>query len=95
MEPLLTPHQCRLFSELYWWFSSNHRQHYFDSRKRELRMGAYATAPKDNASVLTRFAEYLRRLAGSTKATVRKRYEDMPFDIIIDLETRTFMPQRR
>ena len=94
VEPLLSPKQCSQFREMYWWFTNNHNQRFFNARKGEIQIGAYATAPHDNASTLARFESYLRRLADSTNVAVRKRYEGFPFDIIISLENRTFLPRQ-
>ena len=90
VEALLTRKQRPLFAEDYWWFVHNHQAFYLDSKKGRT-IGAYATAPQDNASVLARYEEHLMRLQNHSNKSVRERYETFPTDFILAILKRAFL----
>lgn len=89
-EALLTKKQRPVFLEDYWWFVHNHEDSYLD-RKKGWTIGAYATAPQDNASVLARYEEHLMRLQHHSNTGVRDRYETFPTDFILAILRRAFL----
>lgn len=89
VEPVLTRKQQELFFDTYWWFVRNHEPYYFDPKRGRV-IGAYATEPKDNASILTRFEDYLRRLASHSSQRVRSNFEGFPTDIVCAILQRAF-----
>ena len=90
LEAVLSLKQQKQFYEDYWWFVHNHQPEYFDPKKGKM-IGAYATAPQDNASVLARFEDYLLRLVNHSAQQVRSRYEDFPLDIVLAILKRAFL----
>lgn len=89
-EGILTEKQQKIFFEAYWWFIHNHEATYFDRRKGRC-IGLYATDPKDNASVVSHFEDYLHRLANHKTKRIRDRYEGFPLDFILAIIKRTFL----
>ncbi len=89
-EPVLTGKQQKLFYETYWWFSHNYQPSFCDP-KRGHCIGVYATDPKDNASVVANFEDYLSRLMNHSSQRIRERYEDFPADIIMAILKRAFL----
>ena len=89
-EPMLTSKQQKLFFDTYWWFVRNYQDSFYDP-KRGHCIGAYATDPKDNASVLANFEDYLSRLMNHSSQRIRERYEDFPADIIMAILKRAFL----
>lgn len=90
VEPVLTGKQQELFYEAYWWFVRNHQASFFDPKK-GLVIGVYATEPKNNASTLPRFEDYLFRLVNHTTQRIRTRFENFPADIVCAILHRAFV----
>lgn len=89
-EAVLMPKQRQLFIDTYWWFVHNHQPEFFDIKKGRC-IGAYASEPRDNASALARFEDYLARLVNHRTQTVRRRFEDFPADIVVAILKRAFL----
>ncbi|MBP5769900.1 MAG: hypothetical protein J6W75_00865 [Bacteroidaceae bacterium] len=90
VEPFLTVRQRKLFYDAFWWFVRNHQPQFADSKK-GMCIGAYATDPKDNASALVRFEDYLSYLVNHRSLAVRQRFDGFPTDIVIAILKRTFL----
>lgn len=90
VEGILIGKQQRVFYEAYWWFVHNHQPTFCDPRK-GLCIGAYATDPKDNASALERFEDYLLHMMTHKSQRIRERFEGFPTDIIMAVLRRTFV----
>ena len=90
VEGVLTLKQQQTFGEAYWWFVRNHESVYH-CPKRGPMLGAYAGEPRDNASALLRFEDYLLRLANHGTQRVRERYEGFPADVILAVLRRSFL----
>lgn len=90
VEPVLTHKQQALFYDTYWWFSHNH-QPIFNDTKKGATIGLYATEPKDNASTLERFEEYLNHLVNHKTQRIRERYEGFPTEIVLAILQRAFL----
>jgi len=90
VEPVLTAKQQKLFSDAYWWFVNNHQEAYHDVKKGRC-LGVFANEPKDNASTLTRFGDYLGRLINHRNQSVRKLYEGFPADFVQAILERAFL----
>ena len=90
VEPVLTLKQQDLFFDTYWWFVHNH-QTTFVHPGRGTVIGAYATEPRDNASTLPRFEDYLLRLTCHSTQRIRTRFEGFPADIVCAILKRAFM----
>ena len=90
VEAVLNAKQQKLFYNDYWWFVHNHQLDFFDPKKGKI-IGAYATAPQDNASTLARFEEYMLRLANHSSKQIRSKYEDFPTDIVLAILKRAFL----
>ncbi len=89
-EPVLTSKQQKLFFDTYWWFVHNYQDSFYDP-KRGHCIGVYATDPKDNASVLANFEDYLSRLLNHSLQRVRERYRDFPADMVMAILKRAFL----
>lgn len=89
-EAVLTTKQQKLFYDDYWWFVHNHQPDYYDLKKGKM-IGAYATAPQDNASTLPRFEDFLRRKVNHSSQSIRSKYEDFPLDIVLAILKRAFL----
>ena len=89
VESVLTAKQQELFYESYWWFVRNHEQVFVDL-KHGNHIGVYAHEPRDNASTLARFEDYLLRLVNHKTQAVRERYEGFPADIVLAILKRAF-----
>lgn len=90
VEPVLSPAQHKHFYEAYWWFSNHHHPTGFDAKKGRF-IGIWSTEPKDNASVVPRFGEYLKNLINHKTQRVRSRFEGFPLDIVMALLQRSFL----
>ena len=90
VEPVLTDKQQKFFFDAYWWFSGNHEYTYDDKKKGHV-IGVYATEPKDNASTLARFEDYLTRLQNHKTQLMRERWKDFPIGIVLAILRRTFL----
>ena len=89
-EPVFTGRQQKLFFDTYWWFVHNYQDAFYDP-KRGHCIGVYATEPRDNASVLANFEEYLSRLMNHPAQHIRARYEGFPADIVMAIFRRAFL----
>ena len=89
-EAVLTSKQKELFDEAYWWFVHNHQPMFFDPKKGQT-IGSYATEPKDNASTLARFEDYISRLVNHPAQRIRQRFEAFPADIVVAILKRAFL----
>lgn len=89
-EAVLTTKQQKVFYDAYWWFVGNHQEVFVDPRKGN-RIGAWATDPKDNASVVPRFEKYLAGLIHHSTQWVRTRFEGFPDDIVLAILRRAFL----
>ena len=89
-EPFLTSEQRQTLYDDYWWFIHNHEAQYYDKKKGTV-IGAYATEPRDNASMVTRFEEYLHHRVFHKTQRISKHYEHFPADIIVAVLRRTFV----
>lgn len=90
VEPVLSGKQQQLFFDTYWWFSHNHQAHFHDPGKGRC-IGAYATEPRDNASILPRFEDYLRRLMQHSSVRIRQRFQGFPDDFVLPILQRAFL----
>ena len=90
VEPVLKPEQNKHFYDAYWWFSNHHQPTFFDAKKGR-SIGIYSTDPKDNASVVPRFEEYINNLINHKTQRVRARFEGFPLDIVMALLQRAFL----
>lgn len=90
VEPVLTAKQQQLFYDAFWWFVHNYEPSFLDP-KRGHCIGAYATEPRDNASVLANFNNYLSRLTDHSSQRTRERYESFPADIVMAILERAFL----
>ena len=89
VEAVLTSKQQTLFFETYWWFVHNHKQNFVDM-KRGPQIGVYANEPRDNASTIERFEDYMFRLMNHKTKTVRTRFDGFPADIVLAILKRAF-----
>lgn len=89
VEPVLTHKQQKLFFDTYWWFSHNHEATFLDTKK-GMCIGTYATEPRDNASTLQRFEQYLYGLLNHKTQKVSQLYEGFPADIVMAIYKRAF-----
>ena len=89
VEPLLTNKQKDSFYDVYWWFVRNHKPVVANGKK-GLKIGAYSTEPKDNASTLEQFHELLLNKANARSKAVRERYGQLPIDYIMAILKRAF-----
>lgn len=89
VEAVLTFQQQQLFYDAYWWFVHNHQPLVIDAKKMQ-RIGLYADEPKDNASTVIRFQEYLTQLMNHRNKTMRDRFKPFPADIVMAILKRAF-----
>ncbi len=90
VEPVLSARQQQLFYDAYWNFVRNHQPAY-PERKRGLVIGSYANLPRDNASTLPRFCDYLRHLVSHPSQATRLSCEGFPVDIVCAILTRAYI----
>ena len=88
VEGVLTAKQQSLFYDTYWWFVHNHEQTF--DLKHGNHIGVYANEPRDNASTLMRFEDYLLRLVNHKTKAVRERFEGFPVYIVLAILKRAF-----
>ncbi len=67
------------------WFVGNYASTYRDERSGKITPGRYANSPKDNQSVLDKFANYLHNKQESSQAWLRKIYYNVPVEQILSL----------
>ncbi|MBQ7495095.1 MAG: hypothetical protein IJT75_04960 [Bacteroidaceae bacterium] len=89
-EGILNSSQYQLFSDAYWWFVNNHEPVVYDVKKGQ-SIGIYATDPRDNASTVARFEEYLHNLVNHKSQRVRQRFEGFPIETVLAILRRAFL----
>lgn len=89
-EAVLFFKQRQLFLDTYWWFVHNH-EHFFVDPKKGRCIGAYASEPRDNASTLARYEDYMYSLQSHSSQRIRQRFEDFPTDIVVAILKRAFL----
>ncbi len=67
------------------WFVGNYASTYRDERSGKITPGRYANSPKDNLSVLDKFANYLHNKQESSQEWLRKIYYNVPVEQILSL----------
>lgn len=67
------------------WFVGNYASTYIDERNGKITSGRYTNSPKDNQSVLDKFANYLHNKQESRQDWLRKIYYNVPVEQILSL----------
>ena len=90
VEPVLNSTQFKLFEKTFWQFSDQHRPVVMKPNGQH-SIGLYVNEPRDNASVLPRFAAYLDHLMHHASQREQEQFEGFPADIVMALLWRAYM----